>query len=378
MLKSKFPDIQESIFPKISRLANENSAINLGQGYPDFEADPFIFERLNYYTHNGYNQYSPLAGHEKLRHEITKSHLKIYGTEFSHEHEVTVTTGATEAIFCAISTIINPGDEVIIFDPGYDSYNPNVRLNGGKPIHLNLDIHNPGYDWELVKSTITDKTKLIVLNTPHNPTGLTLKKNDLDSLWELIKDKDIYILSDEVYQHIIFDNKKHISPINDERFRERTFSVSSFGKSFHTTGWRLGYCIAPKELTKELRKIHQYITYCSMGSAQMAIADMMEKHPQYFAELGLFYQRKRDLFLDKLKATKFTALPCEGSYFQIVDYSAYSKKPDLDFCTDLIMDKKLAAIPISALYIDAPEQQIIRFCFAKTNKVLESSLDLFT
>lgn len=374
-LESKFPDIKESIFPKISKLAQTYNAINLGQGFPNFEAHHFIFDRLHYYTDNGYNQYSPLAGHLKLREQIALSHKSIYGQEFSSEEEITITTGATEAIFCAISTIITQGDEAIIFDPGYDSYNPNVRLNGGVPIHINLKMSPLGYDWDLVASKITSKTKLIVLNTPHNPTGLTLKQSDLDALWEIIKDKNIYVLSDEVYQHIIFDGQKHISPLNDERFTSRTFAVSSFGKSFHNTGWRLGYCIAPVNLTTELRKIHQYITYCSMGSTQMAIADMMEKYPNYFLELGNFYQNKRELFKNELTKTKFKILPCEGSYFQLVDYSEYSDSDDETFCKNMIKDQKLAAIPITPLFKKAPSHQYIRFCFAKTDDVLKGALD---
>lgn len=376
-LESKFPDIQESIFPKISKLAQSAGATNLGQGFPNFEAHDYIFERLKYYTDNGYNQYSPLAGHEKLRQQISIAHKECYGTDFNPNDEVTITTGATEGIFCAISAVINQGDEAIIFDPGYDSYNPNVRLNGGQPVHVNLNMHPLAYNWDEVAKKMNHKTKLIVLNTPHNPTGLTLKKEDLDTLWNLIKDKDIFVLCDEVYQHIIFDGQKHISPLNDERFRERTFSVSSFGKSFHNTGWRLGYCLAPKNLTHELRKIHQYITYCSMGSTQMAIADMMERFPTYFQELGDFYQKKRDLFRTQLAKTKFKILPCEGSYFQLVDYSAYADLDDETFCEQMIKKDKLAAIPLTPLFLDAPEHRYIRFCFAKTDDVLLSAFENF-
>lgn len=376
-IESKFPDIKESIFPKISRLSAQANAVNLGQGFPNFEADQYIFDRLKYYTDNGYNQYSPLAGQIKLREQIAKAHHNVYGQTFSMEKEITITTGATEAIFCAISSVIKSGDEAIIFDPGYDSYNPNVRLNGGIPVHINLSMNPISYDWNEVAQKVNDKTKLIVLNTPHNPTGLTLKQADLDSLWEIVKDKNIFILSDEVYQHIIFDKQIHLSPINDERFRSRTFAVSSFGKTFHNTGWRLGYCIAPTNLTEELRKIHQYITYCSMGSTQMAIADMMEQYPNYFSELATFYEQKRDLFRSELQKTKFESLPCEGSYFQLVDYRHYSQENDETFCEGLIKSKKLAAIPITPLFKDAPKHTYIRFCFAKTDDVLRSAFDKF-
>lgn len=377
MFKSKFPDMQESIFPVISRLANAAGATNLGQGFPNFEAHEYVFERLNYYTLNKFNQYAPGAGYEKLRNEIAKAQANLYGHSIDPNKNITVTSGATEGIFTAIATVINPGDEAIIFDPSYDSYDPNIRLNGGIPIHIHLDLHNPGYDWNIVATKITKKTKLIIINTPHNPSGLTLKQEDLDALWDLIKDKDIFVLSDEVYQHIIFDGQKHISPFNDERFKDRTFSVSSFGKSFHNTGWRLGYCLASEKLTHEFQKIHQYVVYCSMGSTQMALADMMEKYPNWFTELGAFYQAKRDLFLTELKKTQFIPLKCEGSYFQLVDYSAYAQEGDFQFCENLIHAKKLAAIPVSVLYEKAPKQQIIRFCFAKTDDVLRQAFQEF-
>lgn len=377
---SKFPDIGENIFTTISLAANKcPGTTNLGQGFPNFDAHPYLLERVCHHTKNLQNQYAPMMGIPFLREQIVKSHKQHYHTSFDATDEVTVTSGATEAIYCAISAVVTTGDEVIVIDPAYDSYNPNIRMNGGVPVHINMDLANPenAYDWELIKSKVTNKTKMIVINTPHNPSGIVLKQSDLDQLWEIVKGTGIYILSDEVYQHIIFDEKKHLSPLNDERMTDRTFSISSFGKSFHVTGWKVGYCIAPKELTQEFRKIHQYTTFCTFAGFQLAIAEVMEKEPDYFLKLSKFFQDKRDLFQKELAKTKFKIFPCEGSYFQLVDYSAYSDKNDLDYCLETITENKLAAIPLSALYQNAPNQKLIRFCFAKTQDILTSSFKHF-
>ncbi|MBD65117.1 MAG: methionine aminotransferase [Halobacteriovoraceae bacterium] len=379
-MKSKFPDIGETIFTTISLAANKGEDVtNLGQGFPNFDAHPYLLERVCHHTLNQKNQYAPMMGVTQLREQITHSHYKYYETHFDPVEEVTVTSGATEAIFCAISAVVTPGDEVIILDPAYDSYNPNVRMNGGVPVHVNMNIATPddAFDWQKIKDAITPKTKMIILNTPHNPSGVILKESDLDHLWDLIKDTSIYILSDEVYQHIIFDGHQHVSPLNDERMRERTFAISSFGKSFHVTGWKVGYCIAPAKLTKEFRKIHQYTTFCTFAGFQYALAETMEREPYYFSELSSFYQQKRDHFQSLLAKTSFKILPCSGSYFQLVDYSAYSDKNDFDYCLELIQTHKLAAIPLSALYARPPEQKLIRLCFAKTQETLEKSMDYF-
>lgn len=373
-LKTKFPNIGTTIFTTMSALANEHKAINLGQGFPNFEGDSFLFERLNFHTHNGANQYAPMPGVEKLRQQISLMQKSVYATNVDPMSEITVTSGATEAIFCAISAVVEKGDEVIIFDPSYDSYVPNIELNGGIPIRIALKAPLFEIDWNEVKSKISKKTKMIIVNTPHNPTGTILTANDLNELWNLIEDKNIFVLSDEVYQHIIFDNKKHISAFNDERFRERTFAISSFGKTYHATGWKVGYCLAPANLTVEFRKVHQYITFCTMASTQLSIADMMEKFPNYYAELATFYQAKRDLFLSGIKDTRFKPLHTLGSYFQLVDYSDISDKHDQDFCIDLIKEFKVTTIPISAFYENAPKQNILRLCFAKTDDLLQQAL----
>lgn len=372
--KTKFPNIGTTIFTTMSALANEHNAINLGQGFPNFEGHSYLFERLNYHTHHGANQYAPMPGVEKLRQQISLMQKNVYGTEVDYQKEITVTSGATEAIFCAISAIVQAGEEVIIFDPSYDSYVPNIELIGGVPIRLALKAPSFKIDWEEVKSKITNKTKMIIVNTPHNPTGTILSQNDLDELWILIKDKNIFVLSDEVYQHIIFDNQKHISAFNDERFRDRTFAISSFGKTYHATGWKVGYCLAPANLTTEFRKVHQYITFCTMASTQLSIADMMEKFPNYYSELASFYQAKRDLFLEGIKQTKFKPLHTRGSYFQLVDYSEISDKPDSEFCINLIKKFKTTTIPVSAFYQNPPKQNILRLCFAKTDDLLNDAL----
>lgn len=374
--KSKFPDMKTTIFSQISALANQHSAVNLGQGFPSFSPSSYLLERLSYYTNAGFNQYAPMSGMPKLLESVANLHSDVYGAELNSTAEITITSGATEALFCAISTVVNSGDEVIIFDPSYDSYAPNIELNGGKTIRLNLQ-EDFSFDFELIKKSINTKTKAIILNSPHNPSGKCLTKEELDTFWELIKDHNIYIISDEVYQHIIFDDKKHISPFNDERFRDRTFAISSFGKTFHVTGWKIGYCVANEQLTSEFRKIHQYITFSTLGSAQLALSDMMDNKREEVTGLSDFYAIKRKYFQEQLQKTKFKILPCEGSFFQLVDYSEISSLPDMDFCTSLIKEKSLAAIPMSSFYKSPPNSKIIRFCFAKDNETLSKAFDKF-
>lgn len=372
--KSKFPSLETTIFSQISALATKHDAINLGQGFPSFSPSSYLLERIKYHIDAGVNQYAPMSGIPKLLASIKAMHKNLYNQNLDENLEITVTSGATEAIFCAISTLVNHGDEVIIFDPSYDSYGPNIELNGGIPVHLNL-YKDFTINFENLKDAICSKTKAIILNSPHNPSGKCLTKKDLDQLWDLIGDKNIYIISDEVYQHIIFDNNKHISPFSDERFRDRTFAISSFGKSFHITGWKVGYCVAPKKLSHEFRKIHQYITFSTMGAAQLAISDMIDHNFDEVLGLSKFYEEKRNFFNQSIKKTKFKALPCEGSFFQLVDYTDLSDKKDLDFCVELIQKYKLAAIPLSSFYREAPEQRIIRFCFAKDEKILAQAFN---
>ncbi|MCP4912375.1 MAG: aminotransferase class I/II-fold pyridoxal phosphate-dependent enzyme [Oligoflexia bacterium] len=372
---SRFPNIGQTIFSKISALSNQKKAINLGQGFPNFEGDEFLYQRLKYYIDHGQNQYAPMTGMPKLREIVTLRHQEIYGNAVHPQDEVTITAGATVSIFCALSALVSPGDEVISFDPSYDSYTPNIELLSGvsKRINLTADFQ---IDWDLVKKTVTSKTKVILLNTPHNPAGSVLTQDDLDKLWDIVKDKNIFIISDEVYQHIIFDGKKHLSPFNDERMRNRSIAISSFGKSFHVTGWKVGYVLSSKELMTEFRKVYQFISFTTFAAPQSALADMMEKNPNYFQSLAKFYQQKRDFLRDGLSHTKFKVLPCEGSFFQLADYSEISDKEQNDFVMDLIDSPGVATIPISGFYQSAPKsQKVIRFCFAKTEEVLAQAIE---
>lgn len=372
---SRFPNIGQTIFSKISALANEKKAINLGQGFPNFEGDQYLYEQLKYYIDNGQNQYAPMTGMPKLREIVSQRHNEIYRNEVDSDHEITITAGATVSIFCALSALVSPGDEVISFDPSYDSYTPNIELLSGISKRLNLT-EDFQIDWDLVKKTVTSKTKVILLNTPHNPAGSVLTQNDLDELWSIVKDKNIFIISDEVYQHIIFDGHKHLSPFNDERLRDRTFAISSFGKSFHVTGWKVGYVLSSKELMTEFRKVYQFISFTTFAAPQSALADMMEKNPNYFQSLAKFYQDKRDFLRVGLSHTKFKVLPCHGSFFQLADYSEISDKEQNDFVMELIDSQGVATIPIEGFYRSAPKnQKVIRFCFAKTEEVLTQAIE---
>ena len=369
-LKSKFPHMETTIFSKISALAAEYKAHNFGQGFPNFEPDPYLIKRLDFHSKNKANQYAPMHGMQALRESITFMMQDIYKVSPNANTEVTITSGATEALFCAISALVHPGDEVIVFDPCYDSYVPNIELNGGKAIRIPLtdDYEIP---WDIVSNKITTKTKCIILNSPHNPTGKILTQADLDFLWMLVQDKNIYLISDEVYQHIIFDEKEHISPYLDKRMCDRTFSISSFGKTFHATGWKVGYCLASEELTWEFRKIHQYITFCTPQNLQLAISDMLSQKLNQVKELGLFYQEKRDAFKSNLSQSGFKLLPVEGSYFQVVDYKGISDLDDTEFAVDLVKSKGFATIPLSVFYEAKPHTKRVRLCFAKTDDVLK-------
>ncbi len=373
-IESKFPSMGMTIFTQISLLAAEKKAINLGQGFPDFDCESYLFERLNYYVKGGRNQYAPLMGMPALRESIVNMQRELYDVPLNRDDEVTITSGATEGVFCALSALVSQGDEVIVFDPCYDSYVPNIEFNKGTPVRINLE-GDFSVDWNKVESAITEKTKVILLNFPHNPGGKVLTSMDLDCLWEIIKDKNIFLISDEVYQHIIFDKRKFLSPFNDSRMRERTLAIASFGKTYHITGWKIGYCLGAPELTKEFRKVLQYVTFCTFTPAQLAISDMMNQRSNYYGELAEFYQGKRDFFCEGLKKTAFKPLPVEGSYFQLVDYSEISDKSDFEFCLELIDQKGVAAIPVSSFYGKKPAQKLIRLCFAKTDDVLRTALD---
>ena len=370
MLRNKLPGKGTTIFTIMSKMAHDHEAINLSQGFPDFDGPRALRERVTYHMDHGHNQYAPLAGVPGLREQIAGKVLDLYGHKVDPDGEVTVTPGATEALFCAVSAVVHPGDEVIVFDPAYDCYEPDVTLNGGITRHIALKYPDFSIDWQQVRDTINDRTRLIILNTPHNPTGTVWTERDIQNLRDVIEGRDIYLLSDEVYEHICFDGYSHQSLLRYPDLAARTFAVSSFGKTYHATGWRVGYCIAPRDMMDEFLRIHQFINFSTNAPMQYAIADFLRDCPQHHHELGNFYQQKRDLFCELLKASEFSFKPSSGTYFQLADYSAISDEPDTDFAARLTRENKVAAIPVSVFYKNPPDQRVVRFCFAKDNDTL--------
>lgn len=366
---SKQPQVGTTIFTKMSALATEEQALNLSQGFPGFDCSEVLQDLVRHYA-KGHNQYAPMAGIPALRQSIAEKTQRVYDVTLSPETEITVVSGATEALFSAIHCCVHPGDEVILFDPSYDAYDPIVRLAGGVPIHLTLKAEK-GFriDFEELARSITPKTRAIYVNTPHNPTGSIWEMEDLDALAEVLKGTNILLVSDEVYEHIVFDGKQHASVLLHPELRKRSFVCGSFGKTYHITGWKMGYCLAPPYLTAEFRKVHQWVTFSSATPLQWALADML-KNPAFYEMLSDFYQQKRDLFANALAESRFKLLPSNGSFFQCVDYSAISKEFDQDLAVRLTKEIKVASIPFSVFYEEAPEQYILRFCFAKTDDVL--------
>ncbi|MCO4758644.1 MAG: pyridoxal phosphate-dependent aminotransferase [Oceanospirillaceae bacterium] len=372
---SKLPQVGTTIFSVMSQLANDAGAINLSQGFPDFDGPEYLRKRVAHYIENGANQYAPMTGIPALRTAIADKVERIYGRVTCAESEVTVTSGATEALFAAIAAVVQAGDEVIVFDPAYDSYEPAIQLNGGKAIHLALNPPTFSIDWSALKAAINSRTRMIVINSPHNPTGAVLSADDLEQLAEIVRDTDILILSDEVYEHISFDGLPHQSVLRHPELSARSFVVSSFGKTYHTTGWKVGYCIAPAVLSTELRKVHQYLTFSTVTPVQLALADMMNEMPEHYEELPAFYQQKRDLFCQLMEGSRFSCVKTSGTYFQLMDYSAISDLPDTEFCRWLIEEAGVAAIPIS-VFSEAPmETRLVRFCFAKSDDTLHAAAE---
>jgi methionine aminotransferase len=358
----------------MSQLAAEHEAVNLGQGFPDFDGPQALRDALTRAMNAGKNQYAPMTGIPALREAIARKTERLYGRKINVDTEITVTSGATEALFVAIAAVVHAGDEVIVLDPCYDSYEPAIELNGGRAVHVALDPRDFSPDWQRIKDAITLRTRMILINTPHNPCGSVWSAADLDALAALIRDSDILVLSDEVYEHIVFDGALHQSMLRHAELAERSFVISSFGKTYHCTGWKVGYCIAPRALSAEFRKVHQYLTFCTFTPAQWAFADILESDPQHYLDLPAFYQAKRDRFRELLARSKFKLLPVGGAYFQIADYSALSDRDDLAFCEWLAKEGGVAAIPISAFYETPPAgQRLIRFCFAKSDAMLEQA-----
>lgn len=353
----------------MSKLATETGAINLSQGFPGFDCSPELVSLVEKYLRNGFNQYAPMTGVPALREALAQKTFAEYNVAYDPESEVTITSGATEAIFAAVAAVVRPGDEVIVLEPAYDSYVPAIELNGGIPVYVTLTPPDYAIDWQLVSEKITDKTRLILVNTPHNPTGYVWTADYLNQLANLVRDRNIWIVSDEVYEHILFDGRKHLSLMTHPELQERTFVVGSFGKTFHVTGWKIGYCLAPKELSTEFRKIHQYLTFSTVTPIQYALADYLNE-PAHYHELPDFYQRKRDLFLAGLAGSRFTFKPAEGSFFQTVSYAAITQEPDYALTIRLTKEIGVASIPISVFYNQKNDYKMIRFCFAKNDDVL--------
>ncbi len=373
-IKSKLPNIGTSIFSVMSKMANEYNAINLSQGFPDFNCSDYLIELVNHYMKKGFNQYAPMPGTIELRKQIAVKVKHDYGREYNFENEITITAGATQALYTAFSTIINKGDEVIIFEPAYDSYIPAVIANGGVPVTIKLNQNDFSIPWNEVINSITTKTRCIVINSPHNPTGTILNEEDILQLQKIIQNTDILLISDEVYEHIIFDKHKHLSFAGFDELAKRSFIISSFGKTFHTTGWKTGYCLAPENFTGEFRKLHQFIVFAVNTPVQLAVAEFL-KNENNTSSLPDFYQAKRDLFSSLIKDSKFKLRKCDGTYFQLLDYSNISDKNDIEFSEYLTKEAGVAVIPLSPFYNNGSNDKLIRVCFAKKNEVLKQAAE---
>ncbi len=375
-VSSKLPKVGTTIFTVMSQLAAEHGAVNLGQGFPDFAVPPRLVDELERAVRAGHNQYPPMTGVPALRQAIAGKALRCYGAAVDADTEVTVTSGATEAIFNAIHAVVRPGEEVIVLDPAYDCYEPAIELAGARAVHVALDPQTFAVDWGRVQAAITPKTRLLMINSPHNPSGAMLAADDLRALADLLRGTDIFLVSDEVYEHIVFDGRRHESVLRWPQLRERAFVISSFGKTYHCTGWKIGYAIAPPALSAEFRKVHQYNTFTSFGPAQHAFAAMIRDEPEHDEQLGAFYQAKRDRFRAQLLTTRLKPLPVPGGYFQLVDYSAVSDLPDTEFVKWLTVEQGVAAIPLSPFYEAPPSgQRLARLCFAKNEATLDAAIE---
>lgn len=374
---SKLPHTGTTIFTVMSALANEVGAINLSQGFPDYDAAPELIELVNQAMKDGHNQYAPMAGLQSLREQIAYKTEKLHGAVYNPDTEITITAGGTQAIFTAICAAIHPNDEVIVFEPAYDCYAPAIKLMGGTVKSMELEPPNYRINWEMVKRLISNRTRMIILNSPQNPTSTILHEEDIRELEALVKNRDILILSDEVYEHLIFDGETHHSMARYPELQQRSFIASSFGKLFHTTGWKLGYCLAPASMMAEFRKIHQYLVFSANTPMQVAIAQYLKNEDSYLG-LASFFQNKRDSFRNGLAQTRFELLPCYGSYFQSVGFKGISEEKDTDFAIRLAKEFGVASIPVSAFYSKGTDYQIIRFCFAKKQETLDKAVDRLT
>ncbi len=377
---SRLPNVGTTIFTVMSRLAAEHGAINLSQGFPDFSPEPLLLERVTHHMAAGANQYPPMAGVAALREAIAEKVARLYLASYDAESEVTVTAGATQAIFTAIAACVRPGDEVIVFAPVYDSYVPGIELNGGHAVYAHLRFPEFRPDWDEVRALITPRTRMIIINSPHNPSASVWSADDMAMLETLVRDTKIVVVSDEVYEHVVFDQdegakgqRRHESVTRYPGLRERSFVVSSFGKTYHVTGWKVAYCLAPRALMTEFRKAHQFIVFTVHHPSQLALADFMRAQPEFADNLASFYQAKRDFFRQQLAGSRFELLPCAGTYFQLATYAAISDEPDTHFVQRLTREHGVAAIPVSAFNPDGDDQRVIRFCFAKNEATLAAA-----
>lgn len=369
-ISSRLPDVGTTIFDVMTKMANDEGAINLSQGFPDFEVDAKLIDLIHNAMKRGLNQYATMLGVAPLRQILAEVIENTYSTKVSWETDITVTSGATEGIFACISAFISPGDEVILFDPAYDSYDPAIRLNGGIPVQINLTFPGFTIDWDQVKRKITGKTRMIMINTPHNPTGSVLKRSDLEELERIALKHNLIVVSDEVYDRLIYDGQRHESVLTLPGLASRSLAIFSFGKTFHATGWKMGYVVAPEYLSREVRKTHQFIVYSVNTPIQHALAEYL-KDPSTYSSLGAFYQEKRDFFLQQMEGSSFHPLKTEGSYFQVFSYGHMTDKPDTAMAEEMTRKHKVACIPVSVFYKDRTDNRLLRFCFAKKRETLE-------
>jgi methionine aminotransferase len=373
-VSSKLPDIGVSIFSVMTKLANDHKAINLSQGFPDFDCDPALVEAVAKAMRDGHNQYAPMPGVLALREGIAAKVEQLYGPRYDPVTEVVVTSGATAGLYASLTTFVQPGDEVLLFEPCYDSYVPVIRLSGGVPVFVSLRYPDYTVNWDEVRKAITPRTRIILVNTPHNPTGMMWTAEDMRQLASIVDGTDIILIGDEVYEHIIFDGRKHESLLRYPELRSRSVVISSFGKTFHTTGWKVGYCVGPKDLIAEVTRVHQFVTFTVHTPSQMAFAEFVKRDPSA-KDLPAFYQKKRDLFLELTAGSRFRPLPCGGTYFQLMDYSAISKETDKEIANRLIVEHGVASIPVSAFLYKDTGGPVLRFCFAKKDETLRAAAE---
>ena len=373
-IRSKLPKVGTTIFTIMSALANEHKAINLSQGFPNFETSPELISLVNKFMKKGLNQYAPMQGIMPLREAIAEKMNDLYNTKYNPETEINITAGGTQAIYAAIAAVVQQNDEVIIFEPAYDCYAPAIELQGGIPVYIQLKAPDYHIDWEEVKKLVSHRTRMIMINTPHNPTGAIMSATDMKQLEKITNNTDIIILSDEVYEHIIFDGLEHQSVAKYPKLADRSFVIFSFGKTYHTTGWKMGYCLAPSNLMSEFRKVHQFMVFCANTPIQYALAEYMKNKNEYL-ELGKFYQEKRDYFIDLIKESKFKYTPASGSYFQLLNYSNITKEKDTEYAIRMTKEIGVASVPVSVFYHSPVDNKFLRFCFAKTNETLEKAAE---